>query len=86
LHLTIILTHMDARTHAQVSARTWYTIANNTLGIKGQTQIATMNQCILQHGAAAWCIGFLKIKGQWVTILGGIIPYHFEHSRSIKNF
>ncbi|KAI5426986.1 hypothetical protein KIW84_032422, partial [Lathyrus oleraceus] len=25
-------------------------------------------------GAAVWCIGFQKIQGQGVTILGGIIP------------
>ncbi|MCI30451.1 aspartic proteinase-like protein 2-like, partial [Trifolium medium] len=24
------------------------------------------------NGAAVWCIGFLKIKGQGTTILGGI--------------
>jgi hypothetical protein len=31
-----------------------------------------MNQCKLQNGGAVWCIGFQKIKGQGVTILGGI--------------
>jgi hypothetical protein len=40
--------------------------------------IATMNQCMLQGGAAVWCIGFQKIQGQGVTILGGIVTYHFD--------
>jgi len=36
-----------------------------------------------QGGAAMWCIGFQKIQGQGVTILGGIIhPYQFENFMS----
>jgi len=36
---------------------------------------ATVNLCMLQGGAAVWCIGFQKTQGQGVTILGGIIPF-----------
>lgn len=35
---------------------------------------AMVNLCMLQGGAAVWCIGFQKTQGQGVTILGGIIP------------
>lgn len=28
--------------------------------------------CVLQGGAAVWCIGFQKIQGQGITILGGM--------------
>lgn len=36
---------------------------------------ATVNLCMLQGGAAVWCIGFQKTQGQGVTILGGMIPF-----------
>ncbi|KAK8470041.1 hypothetical protein PHAVU_004G044066 [Phaseolus vulgaris] len=53
----------------------------------GASLLLRSRDYLIQHnsigGAAVWCIGFQKIQGQGVTILGGIIhPYQFENFMS----
>lgn len=44
----------------------WY------FGLAYPESLTSRIELILQGGAALWCIGFQKIQGQGITILGGI--------------